>query len=97
MPDIENSRKTAEKGAEWVRVKQPKNSPKNSRNTRKTVKTAGFGLFFWPFFGCFQCRAFGTSVDACRDCNSKVKSCFKRGVARVYRRGRGTRTGPLAS
>ena len=38
MPDIENSRKTAEKGAEWVAVKQPK----NSRNTRKTVKTAVF-------------------------------------------------------
>ena len=40
MPDNENSRKTAEKGAEWVTVKQPKNSRKNSRNTRKTVKTA---------------------------------------------------------
>ena len=38
MRDIENSRKTAEKGAEWVMVKQPKNSRKNSRNTRKTVK-----------------------------------------------------------
>ena len=33
MPDIENSRKTAEKGAEWVTVKQPKNSRKNSRKT----------------------------------------------------------------
>ena len=34
MPDIENSRETAEKGTEWVTVKQPKNSRKNSRNTR---------------------------------------------------------------
>ena len=42
MPDIENSRKTAEKGAEWVTIKQPKNSRKNSQNTRKTVKTAVF-------------------------------------------------------
>ena len=40
MPDIENSRKTAEKSAEWVTVKTAKNSQKNSRNTRKTVKTA---------------------------------------------------------
>ena len=37
MPDIENSRKTAEKGAERVTVKQPKNSRKNSRNTRKQL------------------------------------------------------------
>ena len=27
MPDIENSRKTAEKGAEWVTVKQPEKQP----------------------------------------------------------------------
>ena len=56
MPDIENSRKTAEKGAEWVTVKQPKNSRENSRNTRKTVKTAVFRvfrLFSRLFFGCF--------------------------------------------
>ena len=68
MPDIENSRKTAKKGAEWVPVKQPKNSRKNSRNTRKTVETAVFPgvsavfpavfrLFDWDplgtFFGCF--------------------------------------------
>ena len=56
MPDIESSRKTAEKGAEWVTVKQPKNSRKNSRNTRKTVKIAVFRvfrMFFRLFFGCF--------------------------------------------
>ena len=34
MPDIENSRKTAEKGEEWLAAKQPKNSRKNSRNSR---------------------------------------------------------------
>ena len=51
MPDIENSRKTAEKGAEWVTVKQPKNSRKNSRNTRKTAEKQSKQLFF----GCFGC------------------------------------------
>ena len=56
MPDSENSRKTAEKGAEWVTVNQPKNSRENSRNTRKTVKTAVFRVFrvfSRLFFGCF--------------------------------------------
>ena len=79
MPDIENSRKTAEKGAEWVKVKQPKNSRKNSRNTQKTVfccfsgVSAVFRLCYrdplGTLFGCFQCRAFGTSVGGRRDCN----------------------------
>ena len=45
MPDIENSRKTAEKGAEWVTIKQPKNSRKNSRNTRKTAVLTAFRCF----------------------------------------------------
>ena len=68
MPDIENSRKTAEKGAEWVTVKQPKNSRKNSRNTRKTAEkqpkqlfigvSAVFRLFcrdpLGTLFGCFS-------------------------------------------
>ena len=57
MPDIENSRKTAEKGAEWVTVKQPKNSWKNSRNTRKTAETLSKQLFReWCFF-LFFCGA----------------------------------------
>ena len=43
--------KTAEKGAEWVTVKQPKNSRKNSRNTRKTAEKHSKQLFF----GCFGC------------------------------------------
>ena len=42
MPDIETAEKTAEKGAEWVTVKQPKNSRKNSRNTQKTTVLANF-------------------------------------------------------
>ena len=50
MPDIEDSRKTAEKGAEWVTVKQPQNSRKNSRNTRKTAVLTVFQLFF----GCLR-------------------------------------------
>ena len=63
MPDIENSRKTAEKGAEWVAAngktaeKQPEKHPKHPKNTRKTVKTAvfrAFRLFFRLFFGCFS-------------------------------------------
>ena len=54
MPDIENNRKTAEKGAEWVPVKQPKNHQKNSRDTRKTTVLTVFRvfrLFFRLFFG----------------------------------------------
>ena len=89
LPDTENGWKTAEKGAEWVPVKQPKNSRKTSRNTRRRVKTTVFRLFFRLFFGCltgthsapvsavfrlffgrFQCRAVGTSVDGRRDCKS---------------------------
>ena len=54
MPDIENSRKTAEKGAEWATAKQPKNSQKNSRNTRKAVFRV-FRLFFPAVFRLF-CR-----------------------------------------
>ena len=56
MPDIENSRKTAERGAEWVTVKQPKNSRENSRNTRKKAVLTVFRvfrLFSRLFFGCF--------------------------------------------
>ena len=81
-----NSRKTAQKGAEWVTVKQPKNSWKNTRNTRKTAVLTVFGCFSGVFpavfrllyrdplgtlFGCFQCRAFGTSVGGRRDCKPR--------------------------
>ena len=30
------------------------------------------GTLFGCFFGCFQCRAFGTSVAGRRDCNTKI-------------------------
>ena len=43
MPDIENSRKTAEKGAEWVAVKQPKKSQKNTRRAEKS-----YGVYHLP-------------------------------------------------
>ena len=54
MPDIENSRKTAEKGAEWVTVKQPKNSRENSpKHPEKQSKQLFFGCF-GCFPGCFS-------------------------------------------
>ena len=79
MPDIENSRQTAEKGAEWITVKQPNNSRKNSWNSWKaavlTVSATFLAVLPWHllrlFFGCFQCQAFGTSVDGRRDCNPR--------------------------
>ena len=56
MPDIENSRKTAEKGAEWVTVKQAKNSrkkqPKHPKNSCFDCFSAVFRVFRL-FFGCF--------------------------------------------
>ena len=65
MPDIENSRKAAKKGAKWVTVKQPKNSRKNSRKTAvfsgvsavlPAVFPAVFQLFYrdplGTLFGC---------------------------------------------
>ena len=66
--------------------KQPKH-PKNTRKTAvltflgvSDVFPAVFrlfdrdplGTFFGCFSGCFQCRAFGTSVDGHRDCNHRV-------------------------
>ena len=62
MPDIENSRKTAEKGAEWVTVKQPGKHPKNSCfdcfSGVSAVFPAVFRLFdrdpLGTLFGCFS-------------------------------------------
>ena len=84
MPDIENIRKTAEKGAEWVTVNQPKKQPEKQPNQPKNscfdCFSAVFRLFFpavfrlfyrdplGTLFGCFQCRAFGTSVGGRGDC-----------------------------
>ena len=79
-----NSRKTAEKGAEWVAVKQPKKKRKNTRKTDVSTVFRVFWLFFRLFFGCFivthsapfsdvfrlfSMSGFGTSVDGRRDCN----------------------------
>ena len=109
MPDIEETRKTAEEGAERVTVKQPKNSRKNSRNTQKIGLFFGsFGCFSgcfsavlpWPtrspfrlFFGCSQCRAFGTSVGGRRDCKNrglrKSAARKRRKLGKCERRKRG--------
>ena len=65
--------KTAGKQPKKVPSGSQSNSRKIAGNIRKTVKTAVFRvfrffrLFDWDplgtFFGCFQCRAFGTPVD----------------------------------
>ena len=81
---------TAEKGAEWVALKQPKNSRRITETPEKPpvlIVFRVFRLFFQLFFGCFtvthsapfsavffgyfQRRAFSTSVDGRRDCNTK--------------------------
>ena len=68
MPDLENSRKTAEKGAEWVTVKTArktagktpeKKTPENSQNSCFSgVFPAVFRLFYrdplGTLFGCFS-------------------------------------------
>ena len=80
MPDIENSRKkTAEEGAEWVSVKLPEEQPKHPKNScfdcfsgvlavlPAVLPRPTWHLLRLFFFGCFQCRAFGTSVGGRRD------------------------------
>ena len=69
MPDSRKQPKTAEKGAEWVTVKQPKNSRKNTRKTAVLTQNscfsgvsgvfpAVFRLFYrdplGTLFGCFS-------------------------------------------
>ena len=54
--DLENSRKTAEKGAEWRSCKVPGKQPKNSRTGSQTAEKQLFctlRVFFRLFFGCF--------------------------------------------
>ena len=69
MPDIENSRKTAEKGTEWVTVKQPEKHPKHPKNSCfdcfsgvSGVFPAVFRLFYRDplsaLFGCFSSAVF---------------------------------------
>ena len=65
MLDIENSRKTAEKGAEWVTVKQPEEQPKHPKNSQNrcflgvsAVPLSVFRLSYrdplGTLFGCFS-------------------------------------------
>ena len=65
MPDIENSRKTAEKGAEWVTVKQPEKQPKHPKNSKNSCFSGVSAVFLAVFrlayrdpletlFGCFS-------------------------------------------
>ena len=57
MRDIENSRKTAKQGAEWVTVEQLKISRKNSRNTRKIAEQPKH-----PKNSCFDCFGYLPAV-----------------------------------
>ena len=53
MPDIENSRKTAEKGAEWVLGNVPVNQPEKQPIQSKQLFCLRCFMFFRLFFGCF--------------------------------------------
>ena len=53
MADLENSRKTAQKGAGWARAKCRGNSRKTAGKTPEACKTAVFRLFGCPT-GCFS-------------------------------------------
>ena len=55
-PDLEHSRKTAEKGAERPSCKVPAKQPKNSRKNTRSVQNSCFSAVWLPvrlFFGCF--------------------------------------------
>ena len=80
-----SSRKGCRVGQGKTAEKQPEEQPKHPKNSCfecfsgvSAVLPAVFwlvysdplGTLFGCFFGCFQCRAFGTSVDGRRDCNS---------------------------
>ena len=70
--------KTAEKQPE-KKPKHPKNSCFDCFSGVSAVFPAVFRLFYrdplGTLFGCFQCRAFGTSVAGRRDC--KQRGCKK--------------------
>ena len=76
-PDLENSRKTDEKGAEWDPAKVPGKQPKNSRTGSQTAGKQLFCILrvFFPalqhlfrrFVGCFQGPAFMASVTGRAD------------------------------
>ena len=80
-PDLENSRKTAEKGAEWAPGKVPGKQPKNSRTGSQTAEKQLFcmlRMFFRLFFGCFP----GTSPGAHSAPFSAVFRLFSRSGVR---------------
>ena len=60
MPDIENSRKTAEKGAEWVTIKQPVKQPKHPKKRSKQLFFGCFGCFISCFSAVLLCDPLGT-------------------------------------
>ena len=73
MPDIENSRRTAEKGAEWVAVKPPKKQTTVFRVFRlffRLFYRDPLGTLFSCFSDVFNVGNFGTSVDGRRDCKT---------------------------
>ena len=57
MPDIENNRKTAPKGAEWVPGKDPAKQLKNDRNIRKIVVLM-VSVLVTGKYGCRQVRVY---------------------------------------
>ena len=72
MTDIENSRKTAEKDAEWVPGEVPVKQPKNSREKLpKQSKQLFFG-YFGCFSGCFSAFYWHST----RDPLGTVFGCF---------------------
>ena len=81
MPDIENSRKTAEKGCRVGHGETARKQPKHTKNSRfgcfsgvSAVFPAVFRLSHRDPLGThfFGCRAFGTSVAGRRDRNFRV-------------------------
>ena len=55
-PDLENSRKTAEKGAKWAPRKVPGKQPKNIQKNTRSMQNSCFSAVWLPirlFFGCF--------------------------------------------
>ena len=90
-PDLENSRKTAEKGAEWAPGKVPGKQPEKAEKQLFCMLRVFFRLFFgcFPgtspgptrhlfrlFFGCFQGPAFGASVAGRADRNRRKNLPF---------------------
>ena len=74
-PDLENSRKTAEKGAEWPPSKVLGKQPKNSR-TAKQPKNSCFARF-GCFSGCFSAVSPALYTRASRHLFQLFFGCFQ--------------------